>query len=1000
MIAALIVWTIIVPVTATALDVERLSPPKSTAGGELVTHVFSIRNTDPAPVRVEISVELPVGWRAFDVPSLLQIGAQEESFLFVTLSVPTAALASDYEPVLSVGLEGSDRESDRLRITAPIRVLPATGLLLESADVASLPGNTASTEIEVTNLGNVQEQVELVISPPIGIHVEWSPTVVALSPRESLPVEVTVRVDASASPGRFLLPVVARSTIYEGDVTQGFVEVNVLPPDPSRVPSTIASVFPIEVVIESTQAFPPLLTSPMPQTSLSIRGDKSVGDSELAFRLRLESLFGPQPLSVSSLLIAYETPSISMRLGDFSTSLTSLLSATITGARLSISVPLLDAVAIIGGDPTTATAGGTVIFGPEALRAAAAYLERRTAISQASSMALSFHGSCFDPGRGIGLSTADRAPVAEWSFEVEGALGQEDGERSWSGLGRVRCDVEPSFVAFDVFRVGGAFPFGLDDRAGYGLSQRYRSETLSLGTSFSHERSNVEGDPAQVTVASDRLGLTLDLAFSDTLPTITAIADLERQQVIETAEDSIRSSYAITVGQTDTLFPFRSLVQVTDRWDRAFDHRLREWKMVHELGTAFDNWMLTLVAEFETILNPRSGERLDGTSHLSLLVESLDSAVGGTLFGTASEDDRDLTLSIHYAPDEAFDIAVDIGISWDRKDRFAPTLSFGLNIATSFDLPLPIAPESGQIEGRVFIDYNENGIFDFALEGGDRPLESVIVSLLDEQQRVSSDSAGLFRFAPLPARRYLVTIAETPEEGILEAPIEVDLIAGDHSFVNLPLRPSLRIAGAVFEVANESIDANAVPTAEQGGDRLATEAAAQSGIQGVRITLSSNEETLLETVTSASGRYEFVALEPGTYSVTVDHATLPERFEFATPDSFAVILQREASSSVDFAGFIRPRQLVITFQPPFADFTSSPDPIAAASDVLLDGGWSFDFDGEIVVYEWDLDGDGATDMFGETIETQFAAPGEYPITLTVTDNDGASDSVTVTLTVQ
>ncbi|MBN1857708.1 PKD domain-containing protein [Candidatus Bipolaricaulota bacterium] len=1001
-IATLIVWSIGVALVAAPIDVERLSPPKLTAAGELVTHVFSIRNTDPEPIDVDVRVELPTGWRALGVPPSLRIGAHDESFVFVTISVPPAALASDYEPVLAVAIGGSILESDCLRVAAPIRVLPATELSLESTDVTLLPGDTASSEIRVTNLGNVQEQIELVLSPPSGIHIEWSPAVVALSPREVLPVEVVVRVDASTGPARFLVPILARSTIHDGTVAQGFVEVAVLPPDPSRVPSTVATVFPIEVIIDSTQAFPPPLTTPMPRASLSVQGEKIVADNDFAFRLHLESLFGPQPLSVSSFLIAYETPSVSMKVGDVSTSLTTLLSATITGARLSISTPLLAALAVVGGKPTEATAGGAATFGAEQLRAGIGYLERRTVVSQASSVALYVQGFGLDCAQRVGTSISEG--LSEWSFELEGALGQDNGTGSWAGIGNVRCDIGESFMVFDAFRVGGAFPFGLADRVGYGLSQRYRDDAFSLGTSFSHERSNVERDPTRMTGVSDRLGLTLDIGLPDSLPEITAIADLERERMIESDEDSIRSSYAITIKQSKTSFPFRSFARITDRWNRPFDHRLREWKLIQEFGVAFDDWIITLMAEFETIVDRRTAERLDGTSRLSLLVESLDSTLGGTLLAAATEDDRDLTLSLHYASDGALDIAFDVGIAWDREGLSVPTWSLGLKIATRFDLPLPFALDSGQIEGRAFIDYNGNGVFDLALEEGDLPLGSLLVSLRDEEQLVSTDAAGLFRFAPLPAQSYVVTLAEPVAGAVLDAPVEVVLVAGEHRFVNLALRPSLRILGAVLEVEAEPDEEDDGLTSgrsqNQGRSEAATETAARSGIQGVRITLASEEGTLLETVTSVSGAYEFMALEPGTYAVTVDRATLPARFEFTTQDSIIVTLQRDAAAAVDFAGFIRPRQLVLTFQPPFADFTSSPDPATTASAVLFDGGWSFDFDGEIVAYEWDLDGDGATDALGATTEYRFNAPGEYPITLTVIDNDGASDSVTVMLSVE
>ncbi len=77
-----------------------------------------------------------------------------------------------------------------------------------------------------------------------------------------------------------------------------------------------------------------------------------------------------------------------------------------------------------------------------------------------------------------------------------------------------------------------------------------------------------------------------------------------------------------------------------------------------------------------------------------------------------------------------------------------------------------------------------------------------------------------------------------------------------------------------------------------------------------------------------------------------------------------------------------------TNQAPSASFTSTCEQLVCA----VDGSSSGDPDGSVVVYDWTFgDGGRAT---GATPSHAYMVPGTYTVTLTVTDNDGATDSVT------
>ena len=61
--------------------------------------------------------------------------------------------------------------------------------------------------------------------------------------------------------------------------------------------------------------------------------------------------------------------------------------------------------------------------------------------------------------------------------------------------------------------------------------------------------------------------------------------------------------------------------------------------------------------------------------------------------------------------------------------------------------------------------------------------------------------------------------------------------------------------------------------------------------------------------------------------------------------------------------------------------------------MTFDAGGSSDGDGSVAGYAWDF-GDGQTSSTGPTVTHAYAAAGTYPVTLTVTDDDGARDDVT------
>ena len=83
---------------------------------------------------------------------------------------------------------------------------------------------------------------------------------------------------------------------------------------------------------------------------------------------------------------------------------------------------------------------------------------------------------------------------------------------------------------------------------------------------------------------------------------------------------------------------------------------------------------------------------------------------------------------------------------------------------------------------------------------------------------------------------------------------------------------------------------------------------------------------------------------------------------------------------------------VMEFQVPIAEFTFSPTDPTVGQTVTFDASESDDADGTIERFDWDF-GDESTGS-GETVEHIYSSPGTYDVSLTVTDNDDKTNTIT------
>ena len=91
------------------------------------------------------------------------------------------------------------------------------------------------------------------------------------------------------------------------------------------------------------------------------------------------------------------------------------------------------------------------------------------------------------------------------------------------------------------------------------------------------------------------------------------------------------------------------------------------------------------------------------------------------------------------------------------------------------------------------------------------------------------------------------------------------------------------------------------------------------------------------------------------------------------------------------------KDITVLNRPPNATFTESAETVYTGEIITFNASDSYDPDGSITNYFWDF-GDG-TNATGMATEHSYADDGNYTVTLTVTDDDGATHNATATKTV-
>lgn len=940
------------------VNIGVLSSDKEVAPGEFATQVFSVTNDSASADTFDLSFTVPHGWGILGAPTTLSLDPGEEATLFVTVTVPPGAAAGEYSIALTAVSQSDPTQN--AAASASITVTPVNELDVIMPNPQSVaPGEIVTYEVIVVNRGNAQDTMDIEVSSAERFSVTVSDSTINLAPQERATVTVTIDVPGDADSGRDLMSFAVTSTLYAGVKKEASLFTTILPPSPQAVGGTLMQELPARLRLSFGQN---VFTGDF-DSSLTFSVSGGVLNGYFSSYLRLSSIFGPDPLDLGSFYISYRLKPTTYKIGDVSQKLTDLLSVYGRGGSLLIDADYYRLALVACGSSTEARGGIGLSVGPSVARLGIAHMEKRSETSQQMVWSL----------------TASAQPLDDWTMRMEGALGLKDTLSSRAFFFNTKINTAPYYLSGQVFSVGSYFPGSRRDSAGLSLSQRLRQDTFSLSVSMSHEWDNLSADPSISTTIDDELGVNVSATPLDDGPTINSTVEFTWTRDPHLTENNdVRRMLSVELGNSAGSFPYSFSGKVYDQIDNITDTAYRTLTFSEGIGLSIEDIDLFLKLTHTKNLDLGTGELLAGGTTVDLRFRADSSLHSASISFGNDEDDFNISATTSVELLDSLDLDLRARIGWDRADATPPTFSWTTTFSWQFDLPLPFLITKGRIDGHVFVDANGDG----KLDEGDTPVAGAVIET--GRSEVSTDKDGWFRFPPLQPGSYTLDVSQLPLNARLAFEPTVTVDFGKTVSVDIPLTPVTIVSGLLFNDANK----DGVHEDDEGG------------FAQVRILLTDASNNELDTYTGARGQFSFTDVLPGQYGVSVDGSSLPDRFVFTTDEAITIDVSAGTPPAVQLGGFIKPKEVIITFQPPTADFYFTPDQPKAGETVTFDGSDSFDFDGEVVAYAWDFNADGQTDANTMIAQTSFPTAGSYDVTLTITDNDGNTDSITYTLNVK
>ncbi|MBS3766262.1 hypothetical protein KGY71_07055, partial [Candidatus Bipolaricaulota bacterium] len=707
-----------------------VTPMKIANPGELVTHVFTIKNQGTSADTYNLTLNLPKDWTSLPIPDQVTVSPGGTKPVFANVNVPNNAESREYNIELTA--QSTANPSIEATKAASIRVKSVPGFDIEwvSEPAGIGPGVTAEAKFKIINTGNLPDRYNIEISQPR----DWTFTIdeerVQIMPGQSRTLSVTftapkdIRVDS-----RYRIEITVTSEhdrkLEETIETSG----QLVPPPPEKVEKSLFPTWDLATSMGVTQAGDP---------SFSVSGNGDIprlGEVSAGLNLSVEGFQG------GSLQVMRDKWGFALN------------GASISGSYLGVSGSPL-----IMGEFADITS--RFIFSKESkgisLEKEGEYWELRAVLgSDNTKRRLEFHElqGAYEFSNGVvldGLITSASTQTQSGTI-VEAGL----------EMSSEKVEIYPFFM-----KVYPDYPTQAPGVAA-GVDIGYEEDEFISFFNWDYNKTRRGEAPNYYHSQEHDFDVGTSLDLGDYLDSNFSLGFTFRKSDDDpVSNDLYANSFSAGISGGDTLTWFLG----TD-YSRTEDYVSDTVVSTHSVDGSLSYSLGDTEHSIAVSLSRTEGPSGTSMSNSFTLSSSFTDVPLSPSF-SLSRGSEDTTISASFSEEsaEGLDLSISFSASLVKQD------SVSLSISASFPDPFRYCgPTKGRVTGHVFIDENQNGKKD----EGEREIQGGILTLNEE--KAISGATGDFAFPPVQPGSYRLDVekAKAGFDPTVKLPLEVSVSAGE-----------------------------------------------------------------------------------------------------------------------------------------------------------------------------------------------------------------------------